>query len=632
MTTESADDARLERLRERRRSYALWRLIWANLRDDIRLLRQAWFPLVALLSVLLSGTFYLYLIYFPQLCAASGEDCGVDLARSLYETLQLLIFQSGLEFPDGSIGRLLFFAIPLLGLFFVLQSAVDLWRLLFDKSTNPEQWQVALARTFSGHVIVCGLGRVGYRAVLQLLDAGYEVVVIEVSWDTEFVATVLQLKVPVIRGDARDPEVLQRAGIDRARGLIAAINDDLKNIEIGLTARRRHPDLQTVLRLYNQELDMNLEQSFGPNTAFTIATLAAPTFAAAAVSQTISHVINLPEGLLGIAELTVQPESMLSGFVSNIEERYQVRVLCQRDTQGRTHQHIRMQHVDTHDVLLLIGWLDDLERARLDNTPHSKIGFLQSIKPKTDDEALNTVIVCGMGQVGIQVIRLLLSNALHSTIVAVCSPETPEPIVSEIIGLGVEVVRGDARDPRVLDAAGLERAYTVASLYSDDLLNVQVGLAARSQRSDIHLVLRVFSDVLAERLSALFGIKTAYSTSALSAPALAAAAVMYDIGYAFDIGEQLFGTRTLRAADNVALVGRRIGELREQAGLLVIVLRRDGVSFTLGPMDITIQPDDELVLLGDLQAIGTQLDGASDKPGRRVTPRSSPSFSGRRSK
>ncbi|NNJ12699.1 potassium transporter TrkA [Chloroflexales bacterium ZM16-3] len=601
--TASEDEVRLERLRKRRGSYPLWRLLWANLRDDARLLRQAWFPLVALLTVLTGGTLYLFLDYFPARMSCAPPLCGVDLARAFYETLQLLIFQSGLDFPDEPVGRLLFFAIPLLGLFFLLQSAIDLGRLIFDKSVSPEQWQISLARTFSGHVIVCGLGRVGYRTVLQLLDAGYDVVVIEVAWDSEFVATALRLKVPVILGDARDPDVLQQAGLSRARGMIAAINDDLRNVEIVLTARRKNLGIQTVLRIYNSELDTNLEHSFGPNTAFSISTLAAPTFAAAAMSRAIVQVISLPEGLLGIAELTVETESLLSGFVADVEERYWLRVLRHRDSAGNERRRGFMQKIDSGDVVLLLGRLDELERARVDNTPHSKIGFLRPLRPKDPGEQLNTVIVCGIGQIGIQVIQLLLANTPHSEIVAVCLPDTPTAITDEIEGLGVRVVRGDARDVLVLEAAGLARAYTVASLFSNDLLNVQVGLAARSRRSDIHLVLRVFSDVLAERLSALFGINTAYSTSALSAPALAAAAVLYDVGYAFDIGERLLGTRALAVRAGDTLDGQALGDLRDRAGLLAITLRRGGESLMPPPLDMALRPGDEVVILGDLRAL-----------------------------
>ncbi|NTV64904.1 MAG: potassium transporter TrkA, partial [Oscillochloris sp.] len=274
-----------------------------------------------------------------------------------------------------------------------------------------------------------------------------------------------------------------------------------------------------------------------------------------------------------------------------------------RDQAGREQRLGFIQKIEAGDVVLLIGRLEDLERARLDNLPHSKTGFLQSLPPQRVDDPFNTVIVCGIGQVGIQVIRLLLAHAPRSEIVAICLPDTPTRIVAEIERRGVRVVRGDARHKRVLREAGLERAYTVASLYSSDLLNVQVGLAARSLRPDIHLVLRVFSDVLAERLSALFGINTAYSTSALSAPALAAAAVLYDVGYAFDVADRLFATRAVIVGAGDAFDGLTIGALRERNGLLAITLRRDGTPQAIPPLDMPIRPGDELVLLGDLRAL-----------------------------
>ena len=590
----------MERLRERRRHHPLWRLIWANLRDDARILRQAWFPLTALLLVLVGGTLYLYLDYFPARMSCTDPVCGVNLVLALYEAIKLLLFQSGLDFPTDPLGQLLFFAIPLLGLFFLLQSAIDLGRLIFDKSASPEAWQISLARTFSDHLIICGLGRVGYRAVLQLLDAGYEVVVIETAWESEFVSTMLRLKVPVILGDARDPDVLADAGIARACGLIAVVNDDLRNVEIVLAARRRRAGLQTVLRIYNRELDTNLERSFGPNTAFNISNLAAPTFAAAALCHDIVQAISVPEDLLGIAEITVTTTSALVGFARSVEDGYGIRLLRHRNQTGHERRGDTAQRrIVPGDVLLLLGRMDALARVRSDNlsVPTPRL-------PRPSSH-YNTMIVCGMGQMGIQVIRLLLAHAPRFEIVAICTPETPQAIITEIARLGVRVLRGDARNVRVLEEAGLAQAYTVASLYNNDLLNVQVGLAARRHRPDIHLVLRVFSDVFAERLSDLFGINTAYSTSALAAPALAAAAVLYDIGYAFDSGERLFATRTVTVQAGDSLDGQRVDDLRDQRGLLVIALRRAGSALVPASLSATLQPDDEVVVLGDLHALAT---------------------------
>lgn len=600
--TASEDEIRLERLRKRRRSYPLWRLVLANARDTLLLIRQAWFPLLCLLLVLSVGTAYLQLVYFPQRCGP-GAFCAHDPILALYETLQLLIFQSSLEFPTDPLGRLLFFGIPLLGLFFLLQSVVDFGRLLFDKGARREGWQNALASTFSDHIVVSGIGRVGYRVVLQLLDAGHEVVAVEIDWASEFVPTLLRLKVPVIAGDGRDPDVLRQAGLGRARGLIATIDDDLKNIEIALTARRRRASLPTVLRIYNRALDTNLERSFGRNSAFSSSSLAAPTFAAAAISRSIVHVLSPPEGLLGLSEVTVASESKISGFAQALEERYSVRVLRHRDANGRERRRGFLSKLEAGDLVLLLGTLDALERVRLDNLAGSKLNFLSLSLPQRPTAQLDTVILCGLGRVGFAVTRLLVRSPLRPQLVMICTPETPARAVEELEEQGVRVLRGDPREPSVLEEAGIRRAYAVAALFGDDLTNLQIGLAARGLRPDIHLVLRVFSDVLAERLSTLFGINTAYSTSSLAAPTLAAAAVLREVDHAFDVGERLFGTETVTIRAGGPLAGRSVATIREQTGVLAIVVRRGAETYTLPVHELTFEPGDEAVLLADLQAL-----------------------------
>src|SRR5204862_4379265 len=62
-----------------------------------------------------------------------------------------------------------------------------------------------------GHVIVCGVGSVGFRCIEELLRLGDKVVGIERSADSAFVATARRLGVPVIVGDATVPEVLRQA-------------------------------------------------------------------------------------------------------------------------------------------------------------------------------------------------------------------------------------------------------------------------------------------------------------------------------------------------------------------------------------------------------------------------------------
>ncbi len=604
--TASEDEIRLDRLRQRRRSYTLWRLLRANLRDIGVLGRQAWFSLASLVTLLTGSAFYLYLIYFPHACTVAGVRCGPDgdLAAALYDTMLLLVFNSQSDFPQDVSGRLIFFGVPLFGLFFLLQSVVDFARLLFDKGARREGWQISLASTFRDHVVVCGLGRVGYRVVLQLLDVGHEVVVVDLSPSNEFAATMLALKVPLVLGDARDPDVLHNAGLAHAHGLITVISDDLKNVEVALTARRRQPTLQTVLRIFNRELDRNLERSFGRNAAFSSSALAAPTFAAAAVSREIINVISLPEGLLALTEVTVAEQSAISGFRSALEQRYGVRVMRLRDAAGRERSRQLMARIESGDVMVLLGTLPALEQVRLANRAGGKISFLlPREEPQRPTAELNTVIVCGLGKVGVAMISLLEQSEPRPALVGICRPDTSPRLVEALQARGVRVLFGDARDPAVLEEAGIERAYAVAAVIGDDLTNLQVGLSARQMRPEVHLVLRVFSDVLAERLAALFGINTAYSTSALAAPTLAAAAVLRRVDYAFDLGERLFASETLTLAGGDGLAGRTVAELREQSETLVIALRRNGAAVTLPAEATPLTPGDEVVLLADLKAL-----------------------------
>ncbi|PDW02422.1 potassium channel family protein [Candidatus Viridilinea mediisalina] len=555
--------------------------------------------------LLLSSAFYLRLFYFPQLCDAVGEYCGNegDLGAALYMTILLLVFEDPIPFPTDIGGRFIFFGVPLLGLFFLLQSVVNFARMLFDKGARREGWQISLASTFSEHVIVCGLGHVGYRAVLQLLDSGYEVVGVDASKTSEFATTLSRLKVPLIVGDARDPDTLRYAGLQRARGLIAAISDDLQNVEIALTARRRQPNIQTVLRIVNRELDRNLERSFGRNSAFSSIELAASTFVAAAVSRSIIHVINLPEGLLALSELSIAAESEFSGFADALEQRFAVRIMRLRDANNREREIRFMARLDSGDRVLILGTLDALEQAHQANTAGSKVAFLSATPPPVAPPQPKRVIVCGLGKVGAEMVYLLTSIHPHPEVVVICRQDTSTRLLNDLKRHNIRIIQGDARDPELLEAAGIAQACAVAAVVSNDLTNLQVALAARKLRPEVHLVLRVFSDVLAERLATLFGINTTYSTSALAAPTLAAAAILREVDHAFDIGARLFATETFTVMPDDRFVGKSVAQLRHQERILVTALRRDGQTTLLPSLEHYITLGDEIVVLADLQVL-----------------------------
>ena len=98
-----------------------------------------------------------------------------------------------------------------------------------------------------GHYIVCGFGRIGRVVVSEFVESGMPVVVIDTVEHPEGI-TCGETHVPLVVGDATDEEVLIRAGIERAKGLVTALPGDADNIMVTLVARDLNMDLIIIAR------------------------------------------------------------------------------------------------------------------------------------------------------------------------------------------------------------------------------------------------------------------------------------------------------------------------------------------------------------------------------------------------
>lgn len=99
----------------------------------------------------------------------------------------------------------------------------------------------------SGHEIVCGWGRMGQAVVESLKRRERAFVVIERNPDK--VRRLLAQGVNVVEADATSEEALKGAHVERARGLVACLNDDAHNVYVTLTARWLNPTLFIVARV-----------------------------------------------------------------------------------------------------------------------------------------------------------------------------------------------------------------------------------------------------------------------------------------------------------------------------------------------------------------------------------------------
>jgi voltage-gated potassium channel len=96
------------------------------------------------------------------------------------------------------------------------------------------------------HFIICGYGRVGRRVAEEFRASGVPYVVVDFRADS--VARAKEHGDLLVEGNGTDDDDLLQAGLERARGLVAASDSDGDNLVITLSARTARPDLTIVAR------------------------------------------------------------------------------------------------------------------------------------------------------------------------------------------------------------------------------------------------------------------------------------------------------------------------------------------------------------------------------------------------
>ena len=571
-----------------RQRYTPWQLLRANLYGRLPLLIESFVALTLIVLVVAADVLY-YLTH------------GVSsLGAALQDAVGLITLNPTVR-SDGRAGTALFVFNVLFSLIFI-QSVLAAARAFLNKR-QPEQRERGRATVLRDHVIVCGMGRMGTRLTTRLVESGTPAVVIERNPSGELVPRALAMRVPVISGDARDPDILRQAGLAHARAIVACIDGDLVDVEIALAARAANPRVRVILRAFNEDFDRGLERRFGPHTAFSASALAAPTFAAAAAARNIEHVLPLDSQLLAVTTLTMPKLTAPGPTPRQFEDSFHVRVLHTGLSSGSVPT-ARSRAIATGDRLTVIGALPAIQALYAAGYAST---LAPGLRPMTlPDGQRDRIIVCGLGKVGYRVVGWLTAMPAPPHITAVYLEDDDEHLsFAKHINTTADItmVRGDAREPETLLAAGLLTAQVVAAVTSDDLTNLRIALEARRLRPDVHVVLRVFSDSLAEQLVDLFGIHTAYSTSELASPTLAAAAILGGISHAFISHGTLYALGPVVATEGGALAGRSIEDLAAHYSVVVAGIRRNDAITTLPAYGERIAPHDELTVVAPLTAL-----------------------------
>ncbi len=178
------------------------------------------------------------------------------------------------------------------------------------------------------HIVVCGLGTIGFRVVTRLQQMGVPVVAAEKNEAANGIPELRRSGVHVVVADTRSPETLLALNTGQAKCVVISTDDDAANLETALNARALNPTIRVVLRLFDADLASRVERAFNIHISRSVSALAGPRFAAAAIAKRVTATIPISPRMLIVAQTTIEQDSKTEGqTVSELEAGFEGRVI-----------------------------------------------------------------------------------------------------------------------------------------------------------------------------------------------------------------------------------------------------------------------------------------------------------------
>ena len=576
-----------------------WQQWWQQQQRDVRVFRRL-FPW-RISAIFFIGIAGLAAIYRQ---AHITWESDLSYVKSIYAVLNMLAFQvSFADMPQSEQLDIFFVLIPLLGLPLLLvfgANILNVIRVFFVRRERGQRWQMALADTIQSPIIVCGLGRVGYRVASQLLDMNRSVIGIE-AVASPLVDALIERHMPVILGDVRNVEVLRSAGIERASRVIVCTHDDLANIEAAFHTRAQNTQASLVLRLFEDEIAAEIKTSFAIKAIISRSAIAAQTFAHAALGLEVLETFGLNGQTYVLAEIPLARN--IEQNVQQLATTQDITIICLY-----RHNHLiiepppatPLQRGDTLYVFAALQQLTHLHAlSNLKPPPHT---------PSLKEATCQRILVCGIGHAGYRVVQAL--RRLHCDVVAL--DFEANRLAERLREAGVPVHYGDFRQRTFLQQVGIRTADAIITCTENDMRNLETGLRARELAPDIRIIVRIFEEALGEHLQQTFAIDAVYSTSAIAAPAFVSAALNIHLAQPVNVGHRQQIIARLAITPSLHQSHQHIAALNAEDDLTVLLHKSNAGIHVPPDPDKSLLPNDEIVVLASpekLQALNLKNQG-----------------------
>jgi voltage-gated potassium channel len=174
-------------------------------------------------------------------------------------TMDTVTTLGAIPIPHDTGGRILVVALEILGIGTLFYALVTVSEFIVSGQLSgllEARRAQRMIDSYTDHFIICGYGRVGRQVARDLRTAGARYVVVDENPDNREAARAYG--VDFIDSPPADDEVLQQAGIARAKGVIACVDSDAENIFIALSARELRSDILIIARASAEDSEKKL--------------------------------------------------------------------------------------------------------------------------------------------------------------------------------------------------------------------------------------------------------------------------------------------------------------------------------------------------------------------------------------
>ena len=188
----------------------------------------------------------------------------------LLDAFHMAILERVAEESDGLIPILLSFIIPLGTAIILGEGALRVFSIYLQKREHREEWDIMVAKTYTNHIVVCGVGELG-KALVKRIHADQpetRIVLIDLRPGLLAEAGLSGGNIICIQSDMTSIETLKTANCHKARLVLLASGNDAFNLEAAYKIIQLNPQAEIWVRLHHHGLADLMDLSRKPNLHF----------------------------------------------------------------------------------------------------------------------------------------------------------------------------------------------------------------------------------------------------------------------------------------------------------------------------------------------------------------------------